>query len=203
MHDKKLALCDKLTSQDGANCVGKTSDEHEDTAGCHATNDVLAESVFRTYDMLLRRCPGISMEAASGVAQAVRSMMLSVGDHVNRRKESRRVKQSEAVGWFYKLPDKEQEALVELARTTVKEMRDIDRGDHRELDEYHKHRRKTNEAEELDALFTRYALALSFFERWCKRGVSSVVEVASALAGFRERTQVDTIVEVLTTLPNF
>lgn len=28
---------------------------------------------------------------------------------------------------------------------------------------YHKHRRKLNEQDELDALFTHYALALSFF----------------------------------------
>lgn len=44
-------------------------------------------------------------------------------------------------------------------------------------------RRKSNEEEELDALFTRYALALSFFERWCKRGVESVGQIIRALNG--------------------
>ena len=80
-------------------------------------------------------------------------------------------------GWFHVLPEKDQEALVELARLTVKEMRDLDRADHAELDQYHKARRKTNEANELDALFTQYALALSFFERWQKRGVASIAQV--------------------------
>lgn len=189
MHDRKLALCDKLTSMDGENSVGRSEQAHDDTIGCHATNDALAESVFGTYDMLLRRCPGISMEAASGVSQAVRSMMLSMGDHVARRKESRRAVQKTCAGWFYTLPEREQEALVELSRTTVKEMRDIDRGEHHALDEYNQARRKTNVEHELDALLTRYALAMSFFERWCKRGVASVGEISTALAGYGDRTQ--------------
>lgn len=138
MHDPKLALRDKLTSMDGENSYGRSEQAHLDTVGCHATNDALAESVFGTYDMILRRCPGISMEAASGVAQAVRSMMLSHGDQVAHRKQHCKKKEKEYTGWFYGLPEKEQEALVELARTTVKEMRGIDRSDHRNLDEYHK-----------------------------------------------------------------
>lgn len=51
-------------------------------------------------------------------------------------------------------------------------------------------RRKTNEEEELDALFTQYAYALSFFERWCKRGVEKNAEITVALNGFGEREQV-------------
>lgn len=139
LHDPKLALRDHLTSQDGEKSYGKSKQAHEDLIGCHATNDALSESVFGTYDMILRRCPGISMEAASGVSQAVRSMMLSHGDAVQRRKASQRTKDDAAfIGWFYKLPQKEQEALVEVARVSVAEMRTIDRSDHRALDEYHK-----------------------------------------------------------------
>lgn len=138
MHDPRLALRDKLTSQDGVNCVGNSQQAHEDTLGVHATNDVLAESVFGTYDMILHRCPGISMEAASAVSQSVRSLMLSLGDHTAHRKKSCQKERKGFAGLFYALPEKEQEALVELARLTVKEMRDIDRADHRALDEYHK-----------------------------------------------------------------
>lgn len=137
MHDPKLALRDKLTSADGANSFSNSTQAHEDLISCHATNDALAESVFGTYDMILRRCPGISLEAASGVSQSVRSMMLSHGDAVLRRKAPQ-CKQNEAAGWFYTLPAKEQEALVEAARVSVSEMRGIDRNDHRTLDEYHK-----------------------------------------------------------------
>ncbi|KAL1496522.1 hypothetical protein AB1Y20_016476 [Prymnesium parvum] len=185
MHDPKLALRDKLTSKDGANSIGNATQQQADTVGCHATNDVLAESVFGTYDMVLRRCPGISMEAASGVAQAVRSLqMLSHGDSVARRKVSTRQQQPEYTGLLYTLPEHEQEALVDLARITVKEMRDIDRADHGALDEYKKERRKTNEQEELDALFTQYAIALSFFERWQQRGAQTMADVSRALSTF-------------------
>lgn len=143
MHDPRLALCDKLSSQDGVNRVNNASDAHKDTIGCHATNDALAESVFGTFDMILQRCPGISQEAASGLSQAVRSMMLSFGDNTQHRKGSKASKDAEAkrydhIGYFYTLPAREQEALVELARVTVKEMRDDDRVDHAHLDQYHK-----------------------------------------------------------------
>lgn len=139
MHDPKLALRNKLTSTDGAYSVGNQTEAHRDTIGCHATNDALAESIFGTYDMILRRCLGISMEAASAVSQSIRSMTLSVGDHVAHRKQRlKNVQEKAGTGFFHTLPEKEQEALVELARTTVKEMRDGDALEHRALDEYHK-----------------------------------------------------------------
>lgn len=124
------------------------------------------------------------MEAASAVSQAVRSQMLSHGDKVARRKQSTRTEDEKFTGYFHTLPAQEQEALVELARTTVKEMRNIDRSEHAALDDYHKMRRQRNEEDALDALFTRYALALSFFERWVKRGIERQSEIAAALRGY-------------------
>lgn len=197
MHDPKLALADKLTSMDGANAIGNQVQGHAETQGCHASNDSLAESVFGTFDYILRRFGGISQEAASGVAQAVRSKILSFSDRVAHRKAEKKAEaeanQPSCLGWFHNLPPHEQEALVELARLTVYEMRDVDRCDHRELDEYKKERRKSNEEDELDALFTRYALALSFFDRWKARGVKSMGEVTAklnALGDEGESTQV-------------
>lgn len=190
IHDPNLALRDKLTSQGGDNCFSNRELAHVQTIGCNATNDTLAESVFGTYDMILRRCQGISVEAASGVSQAIRSKFLSYGDHVEHRKECTKKKEDDSVGWMHRLPECEQQALVELARTTVKELRDVDRADHRALDDYHKARRKTNEQEELDALFTQYALALSFFERWQKRGVRLAGEITQVINAYGDRQQV-------------
>jgi len=139
------------------------------------------------------------MKAASGVAQAVRSQLLSIGDHVARRKASTHKVEEGYMGSFYKLPDCEQEALVDLARITMKEMRDVDRADHAALDEYKKARRQTNEDAELDELFTQYALALSFFERWQRRGVESMTEVTRALnsyGGAGQREQVCVLLHV-------
>lgn len=45
-------------------------------------------------------------------------------------------------------------------------------------------RRKVNERDELDALFTQYALALSFFKRWQERGVETSQAILEALANF-------------------
>eukprot|EP00966_Prymnesium_polylepis_P108703 2516523-Prymnesium_polylepis.1 len=73
-------------------------------------------------------------------------------------------------GALEQLPEKEARALVEMARVTVDEMRAIDRADHQELDSYHAAKRKSNAQLELDALVTRFSLALSFFDRWQKRG---------------------------------
>lgn len=78
------------------------------------------------------------MEAASGVAQAIQSKVLSLADCTLRRKKSTQKERKDYMGYVYSLPAKEQEALVELARLTIKEMRDIDRAEHGALDEYHK-----------------------------------------------------------------
>lgn len=78
------------------------------------------------------------MEAASGVAQAIQSKVLSLGDHTLRRKRSTKQEDKDYFGYVYSLPEREQEALVELSRLTMKEMRDVDRGEHAALDEYHK-----------------------------------------------------------------
>lgn len=53
-----------------------------------------------------------------------------------------------------------------------------------------------NERDELDVLFTKYALALSFFERWQKRGVQTAGDIAAGLSEFgrngeREQDKLD------------
>ena len=178
LHDPKLALANKLTSQDGANSFAKSSQAHTDTIGLDATNDRLAESVFGIYDYYLRRCPGISMEAASAVAQAMRAKSFVDG------------------GYFNSLPPHETHALVEVARTTVHELRAVDRADHAEHDAYITQKRKSNSQLELDALVKQYAFALSFFKKWKSRGVESAAamrtklsDIASGESDERKRTQ--------------
>ena len=179
LHDPKLALADKLASQDGANSFAKSATAHADTIGLDATNDRLAESVFGTYDYVLRRNPGISMEAASAVAQAIRAKSFRKG------------------GYFHSMPLHEQHALVELARTTVREMRAVDRADHADHDAYVTAKRKSNSQIELDALVKRYALALSFFKKWKARGVASVAAMRSALVLIASSPAVTSITDTI------
>ena len=70
MHDERTVLPQYLESQDGALAFSKQAQAHEDTKGCEAANDKFSESVFGVFDRMLQRCPGISREAASALAQA-------------------------------------------------------------------------------------------------------------------------------------
>ena len=52
-------------------CAANTVQGHADTLGCEASNDKFAESVFGTFDRMLKRSEGLSREAASGLAHAM------------------------------------------------------------------------------------------------------------------------------------
>ena len=134
-----------------------------DTIGLDATNDRLAESVFGIWDYVLRRNPGITIEAASALVQAMWGKYFEEG------------------GALEQLPEKEARALFEYARTSLAASRQVDRAHHTELDAYHAAKRKSNSQLELDALVKQYALALSFFDRWKKRGVASPQEMREKL----------------------
>ena len=163
MRDKKRSIAKHLASQSGSQAFDQNEQAHMDCAGYDATNDRLAESIFGIYDSILRRFPGISMEAVSALTQAVHAKRFAPGGYVDM------------------LPPEERHALVEMARTTRAEMRAIDRVHHAELDAYHARRRKTNAEIELTALIKQYALALSFFDRWKERGVASPTDMVAAL----------------------
>ena len=163
MRDKKRAIAKHLASQDGEQSYKNNAQAHADCAGLDATNDRLAESIFGIYDSVLRRFPGITMEAASAVTQAVHAKSFVPGGHVDS------------------LPPEEWHSLVEMARTSVKEMRSIDRSHHASLDAYHARRRKTNAEIELAALTKQYALALSFYDRWKTQSLHSAADVDAAL----------------------
>jgi len=68
LHDKKIALADKLTSQGGVNAVGKRQEACERTQGIDGTND-RCESKFAVADYLMRKFRGISVFNASGIVQ--------------------------------------------------------------------------------------------------------------------------------------
>ena len=164
MRDPKLALSKWLTSQDGTHAIGKSQLARADTIGLDATNDRLAESCFGNWDYVLRRCPGITMEAASALAHATRAKSFIEG------------------GAFHLLPSHEQDALIEFARSSVREERKVDRAHHAEFDRYQAAKRASNSQLELDALVKMYALALSFYDRWKQRGVASAEAARVAVA---------------------
>ena len=70
-HDSNRAIADKLSSQDGANSWANRGDRHKASIGAHVSND-LVESNFGCVKYVMRAFRGISIEAASGIAQQMR-----------------------------------------------------------------------------------------------------------------------------------
>jgi hypothetical protein len=68
MHDKRLALADKLSSQDGENAYSSNADAHARTLGVHGTNDGV-ENKFASADYTMRTYRGISVLNTSGIVQ--------------------------------------------------------------------------------------------------------------------------------------
>ena len=84
-------------------------------------------------------------------------------------------------GYFYKLPVKEEIALVEFARVSRMEMRKLDFADTAEHTAYVKAKRKSEIEEELEKVVKGYAIAISFFKRWHKAAVRSIGELSAKL----------------------
>ena len=68
-------------------------------------------------------------------------------------------------------------SLSTAARQCVHGARSTARTKNAEVAAYVKSKAKTASEEELDALVTEYAYALSFFDRWKERGVRTVLQL--------------------------
>ena len=182
-HDEKLVIASMLSSKNGTGCLANTAQMHEDLRGCTNVNDGLAERVFGVFDHKLILNPGISQAAASALTQACIMKSFSHGDCIQHRKgkkgDAQTVERSE--GYFYKLPKKEQMAIVEYARVSLVEMRKLDANDAAEHTAYIKAKRKSELEEELEKVIKGYALAITFFKRWQKAAVRSIGELVSKL----------------------
>eukprot|EP00965_Chrysotila_dentata_P012309 404782-Pleurochrysis_carterae.AAC.1 len=94
MRDPKIAIADKLSSQDGANSFHVNSDSHNATIGAHNINDAVEVRErahthvgnFGRYDHVLHRFRNVSTESASGVAQEMLMHDFDDSDAAARRK---------------------------------------------------------------------------------------------------------------------
>lgn len=86
-------------------------------------------------------------------------------------------------GYFHTLPYSERVALVKMCRIERAAERKVDRQDQLELEAHRTSAlRKSNSQLEFEALVKNFAMALSFFERYRKRGVTLVSDIHPALA---------------------
>ena len=187
LHDRRTVLPQYLESQDGDLVLSKQAQAHADTMGCELSNDKFSESVFGTFDRMLKRNEGASREAAAALAHAMRHKSFSTGtDHVKRRKsQSDRRKPlpppPPGIGYHTRLPRPEQLALVEYCRTSVRARRKVAAADNAEHNTYVRAKVRTTRQEERDALILEFGYGLSFFERWQVRGVRSAGELGREL----------------------
>jgi hypothetical protein len=188
LHDDRTICPKYLSSQSGEFCWEKQAQGHADTIGCELSNDKFAESVFGTFDRMLKRNEGVSREGAAALTHAMRHKSFSsAGDNVVRRKaESERKNPlptpTQGIGYFHrKLPHEEQLALVEYSRETVREFRKVDAADSKEHSNYVKAKVRTSSQEQLSALVTEFGYGLSFFQKWQQSGVTTASELNAEL----------------------
>ena len=168
MRDPRIAIADWLTSQGGSKSFGKNADAHAATIGAHVTN-CRVESNFGGFDNVLRTFESICIENASGIAQQMRMHHFdSRTDHCihNRQVKTTAKAASSSVGFFQGLPEKMQEAGVEMARLLRPEARATARADRREQAEYRALARAQNLECQLDALATKGSRLLERFEEY-------------------------------------
>ena len=192
LHNPKLALADKLTSQDGSNAVGSAyaQDAHKHTVGAHTTNDCV-ESNFGTFDHVLRVSGTISVESASAVALQMRMRHFERPDAIvhDRRKAKEGGGAARQKGFFYTLPEAVQEAIIEAARQLRRESRKWARADRQEQLDYKKVRREQNQKKQLEALIDKSATMSEYFTLWWHQRKRSMTAVNETLASLGSATK--------------
>ena len=179
LHDPKLALADKLTSQDGCNSLGLNAEAHEATRGAHVSNCTV-ESNFGCYDYVLRVFRSISVDAASAVAQQMCMHHFDVASAVQC--SGRGNPEERQLGHFHSLTEATKQSLVEWARRARAESRKVERADKAEQAEYHRVRREQNLQEQLDKLIDVYTTAVKRFHAFERSGVRTKQAAAARLA---------------------
>ena len=173
MHDKRLALANKLTSQDGDYAMSKNADGHRRTMGCNTTNDSV-ENKFATGDFVMRTFRKISVANASGIVEQRNAhdfdrAVTIVSDRRKRKVSDEPEKQQ--VGFFWRLTEAARHALIRVGRRLAPEERSGARADKKAHDAEKLARREEAVQRQLLAAIERYAEALELFDAWRARSV--------------------------------
>ena len=187
MHDKRLALADKLESQDGANSYVKNADAHARTQGAHGTNDAV-ENKFATADFVMRTFRRISVVNASGMVQQRTAhdfdRPLRIVSDRRKRKATTPEPEKQQEGFFWRVLDSRlRDSLLELARHVAPAARKAAAADKRSHDEEKLARREEALQRQLNRAVDRYAEALELYDQWKSQGVRDRAQLAQALKG--------------------
>ena len=186
MHDKRLALADKLESQGGHNSYAQNLDAHERLKGIDGTNDG-SENKFATADVVMRSYRHISTLNASGMVQqrTAHDFDRPLAIVSDRRKRKATAVETPKAGFFWSgLTVELRHSLVEMARHELSGALQQGREERRQHDEEKLQRREDSLQRQLHAAVDRYAEALELFDQWCMQGVKDAVELKEALKNY-------------------
>ena len=172
LHDKRLALANKLTSQDGDYAMSTNADGHRRTTGCNTTNCTV-ENKFATGDFVMRTFRGISVVNASGIVEQRNAhdfdrAVLIVSDRRKRKKDAapeRSARRSED-GFFWRVSAAMRHTLLDVARRLAPAERTSARADKVAHDAEKLARREEAVQRQLRAVIEKYAEALELYDEW-------------------------------------
>jgi hypothetical protein len=171
LHDKRLALADKLSSQGGINAFSANADAHKRTQGCHGDNNMV-ENKFAIADRYMRTYRNIGVINVSGIVQQRTAhdfdRPLCIVSDRRKRKASAEAQieaETQQAGFFWAVLTPElREALVEWARHEVSAARSKAREEKRSHDEEKLARREESLQRQLNTAVDKYAAALELYD---------------------------------------
>lgn len=187
MRDPKVAIADWLSSQDGKFSLARSAAAHEATKGAHVTNDRV-ESNFGSFDNVIRVFRTISVDAASGIAQAMRMHYFdpTIVKHKKNISHSKKtskepVSSRSSVGYFGNMPEPLQKSCIDMARAYCRTARTWERQDRVEQLAYRELMRAQNLELQIEALVEKGAIAVERFNAYASRAAKTLLEVSMAL----------------------
>ena len=189
LHDKKIALADKLASQGGLNAIEKRQEAASRTQGIDGTND-RSENKFATADFIMRTYRGIAVFNASGLVQQRVAHDFDRPARVvsDRRKRKATASPPEppekpALGFFWTLDTELKHSLVNMARCELAPALSKARLERQQHDEEKLSKREQAVQRQLNAVVEQYAEALELFQAWQAQGWKDAAAVKAGLAG--------------------
>ena len=189
LHDKKIALADKLTSQGGINSIGKRQEEASRTQGIDGTND-RSESKFATADYIMRTYRGIAVFNASGIVQQRSAHDFDrpariVSDRRKRKTLERPPEQPERapLGFFWQLSHELRHSLIDMARRQLATALTKARAERQQHDQEKLSKREEAVQRQLNSVVEKYAEALDLFDAWKSQGWKDKPAMDRGLAG--------------------
>ena len=186
LHDKKIALADKLTSQGGVNALGKRQEAAERTHGIDGTND-RSENKFAIADYVMRTYRGISVFNASGIVQQRSAHDFDRPSRVvsdrRKRKQTAEPPPEFTGGFFWTLSRALRHSLLTMARHELQPAINRARAEQLSHDNEKLSKREQAVQSTLNSLVTKYAEALELFDAWQSQRWKSAEDVTAGLAG--------------------